>query len=92
MMLMSSAAGRIREKGSYPSTPDVCKGILVFFLEHAGSVKIRIVIINDPFVSQCTVRVIDNSHDTAGIGSSGSSNLYVKYSDLRNESQTESRK
>ena len=37
---------------------------MVFF-EHAGSVKKRIVIINDPFVSQCTVRLVDKPQDTA---------------------------
>ena len=64
---------------------------MVFF-EHAGSVKKRIVIINDPFVSQCTVRLVDKPQDTARNGPSCSGNLYVRYSELRNESQGESRK
>ena len=34
--------------------------------EHAGGVKKEIVIINDPFVSQCTVRLVNNTQDTGG--------------------------
>ena len=64
---------------------------MVFF-EHAGSGKKEIVIINDPFVSQCTVRLVDKPQDTAGNGPSCSGSLYVRYSELRNESQGESRK
>ena len=37
---------------------------MVFF-EHAGSVKEGMVIINDPFVSQCTVRSVDKHQETA---------------------------
>ena len=62
------------------------------FLEHAGSIKKRIVIINDPFVSQCTDRLVDKPQDFAGNGPSCSGSLYVRYSELRNESQGESRK
>ena len=51
-----------------------------------------IVIINDTFVSQFTVRLVYKPQDTAGIGSSCSGILYVRYSELRNESQGESRK
>ena len=61
---------------------------MVFF-EDAVKVKKEIVIINDPFVSQCTVRMVDKPQDTSGKGPSCS--LYVKHSDLRNESQGESR-
>ena len=64
---------------------------MVFF-EHAGSVKNGIVIMNDPFVFQCTVRLVDKPQDTTGKGPSGSGSLVVKYSDLRNESQGKSRK
>ena len=64
---------------------------MVFF-EHAGTVKKWIVIIKDPFVSQCTVRLVDKPHGTAGNGPSCSGNLYVRYSDMRDESQGESRK
>ena len=64
---------------------------MVFF-EHTGSVTKGIVIINDAFVSQCTVRLVDKPQDTAGNGPSCSGNLYVTYSELRNESQGESRK
>ena len=42
---------------------------MVFF-EHAGSVEKEIVIINDPFGSQCTVRLVDKPQDTAGKGPS----------------------
>ena len=63
---------------------------MVFF-EQAGSVKKGVVIINDPFVSQCTVRLLDKPQDTAGNGPSCSGNLYVSYSELRNESQGESK-
>ena len=64
---------------------------MVFF-EHVGSVKKGIVIIGNPFVSQCTVRLVNKLQDTAGNGPSCSGNLYVSYSELRNESQGESRK
>ena len=64
---------------------------MVFF-EHAGSVKKGIFIINDPFVSQCTVRSVDKPQDTAGMRPLCSDSLYVKYSDLRNESQGDPRK
>ena len=64
---------------------------MVFF-EQAGSVKKRIVFINDPFVSQCAVSLIDKPEDTAGKGPTCSDNLYNRYSELRNESQGESRK
>ena len=64
----------------------------MLFFEHAGSVKKEIVIINDHFVSHCTVRLVDKPQDTAGNGASCSGNLYVRYSELRNESQSESRK
>ena len=64
---------------------------MVFF-EHAGSVKKGIVIINNPFVSQCTVRSVYKPQDTAGNGPSCSGSLYVRYSELREESQGESRK
>ena len=64
---------------------------MVFF-EHAVSVKEGIVIISDPFVSQCTVRSVDKPQDTAGNGPSCSGSLYVRNSELRNESQCESRK
>ena len=61
--------------------------------EHAGSDKKGIVIVNDPFVSQCTVCLVDKTQDTAGKnGPSCSGNLYVRYSELRNESQSDSRK
>ena len=63
---------------------------MVFF-EHGGSVKKEIVIIIDPFVSQFTVLLVDKLQDTAGNGPSCSGNLYVRYSELRNESQGESR-
>ena len=56
---------------------------MVFF-EPAGSVKKVIVIINDPFVSQCTVRLVDKPQDTAGNGPSGGGSFYVKYSGFRN--------
>ena len=46
----------------------------------------------DPFMSQCTVLLVDKPQDTTGNEPSGSDSLYVKYSDLRNESQNESRK
>ena len=62
------------------------------FFEHTGSVKKGIVIINDPLMSQCTVRMVDRPQDTAGNGPSCSGNLYVRYSELRNESQGKSRK
>ena len=61
------------------------------FLEHARSVKKETVIINDPFVFQCTVRLVDKPQDTAGNGTSCRGILYVMYSELRNESQGESR-
>ena len=64
---------------------------MVFF-EHAGSVTKGIVIINYAFVSQCTLRLVDKTQDTAGNGPSCSGNLYIRYSGLRNESQGESRK
>ena len=64
---------------------------MVFF-EQAGSVKKGIVIINDPFVSQCTVRLVDKPQDTVGNGPSSSGKLYVRYSEFRNESQGDSRK
>ena len=64
---------------------------MVFF-EHAGSVKKRIVIINDPFVSQCTICLVDKPQDTAGNGPTCSGSLYGRFSELRNESQGESRK
>ena len=63
---------------------------MVFF-EHARCVKKETVIINDPFVFQCTVRLVDKPQDTAGNGTSCRGNLYVMYSELRNESQGESR-
>ena len=63
---------------------------MVFF-EHPGSVKKGIVIINDPFASQCIVRVVDKPQNTAGNGPSCRGNLYVRYSRLSNESQGESR-
>ena len=44
------------------------------------------------FVSQCTVRLVDKPQDTAGNAQSCSGNLYVMYSELRSESQGESRK
>ena len=62
------------------------------FIEHAGSVKKGIVIINDPFVSMCTVRLVDKPQDTVGNGPSCSGNLYDRYSELRNESQGNSSK
>ena len=62
------------------------------FSEPAGSVKKRIVIMNDAFESQCTVRLVCKPQDTAGNGPSCSGNLYVRYSELRDESQGESRK
>ena len=52
----------------------------------------RIVIIIDPFVSHCTVRWVDKPQKTAGNGPSCCSSLYVKYSNLRNESHGQSRK
>ena len=64
---------------------------MVFF-EHAGIGKKEIVIIKDTFVAQCTVRLVDKPEDTAGNGPSCSGSLYVRYSELRNESQGESRK
>ena len=64
---------------------------MVFF-EHAGSVKEGIAIINDPFVSQCTVRLVDKPQETTGNRPSCSCSLYVRYSELRNETQGESRK
>ena len=66
------------------------KGSMVFF-EHAGSVKKGSVIINDPFVSQCTVRLVIKTQ-AARNEPSGSGVLYVKHSDLRNDSQAESSK
>ena len=64
---------------------------MVFF-EHAESVKKGIIIINDPLVSQCKVLWVDKPQDTAGSKPSYSGSLYVMYSELRNESQGESRK
>ena len=64
---------------------------MVFF-EHAESVKKGIIIINDPLVSQCKVLWVDKPQDTAGSKPSCSGSLYVMYSELRNESQGESRK
>ena len=64
---------------------------MVFF-EHAGSVKKGIFIINDPFVSQCTVRLVDKPQNTASMRPSCSGSLYDKYSDLRNESEGNPRK
>ena len=42
-------------------------------------------------MSQCTVRLVDKPQDTASRASCSGS-LYVRYSELRNESQGESRK
>ena len=64
---------------------------MVFF-DHAESVKKGVVNINDPFESQCRVRLVDKPQDTAGNGPSCSGILNVKYSDLKNESQDDSRK
>ena len=41
-------------------------------------------------MSQCTNRLVDKPHDTKGNGPSSSTSLYANYSDLRNESQSES--
>ena len=43
-------------------------------------------------MSQCTVRLLCKPQDTAENGPSCSGNLYVRYSELRNESEGESRK
>ena len=63
---------------------------MVFF-EHAESVK-KIVIINDPFVSQCTVHLVDKPQDFAVNELSGSGCSYIRNSDLRNKSYAESGK
>ena len=57
---------------------------MVFF-EHAGIVKKGIVILNDPYVSQCPVRLVDKPQDTAGNGPSCKGSLNVKYSELINK-------
>ena len=61
------------------------QGLDNFFFNVLGVSKKDI----DPFVSQCTVRVVDRPQNFAGNGPSGSriGSLYVMHSDLRNESK-----
>ena len=83
--------GWIRKRRSYPSTPDGCTGTWWSFANMLGRSK-KMVIINDLFVSYCTVRLVDKAQDTAGNGTSCSGSLHVKCTVLRNESQGKSRK
>ena len=62
---------------------------MVFF-EHAVNVKKWSVIINDNFLSQCTIRLVEKPQNTAVNGPSCSRSLNVKYLALRSMSQVES--
>ena len=77
MIPVSSAEGGIREKMKYRSTQTAAQAF-----NPDG--------INDPFVSQCIVRLVDKPQDTVWNEPSCSGSLYVKYSGLQNESQGES--
>ena len=89
---MSSAEGGIREKIKCRSTPDGCTGTRWSFLIMLGVSKKGLSSSATLFVSQCAVRLEDKPQNTAGNGQSCSGSLYVRYSELRNESQGESRK
>ena len=51
----------------------------------------RIVIFQDPFVSQRIVCLVDKTHETAAYEPLCNGCLYVRYLDLKNESHAESR-
>ena len=66
MIHVSSAEGGFREKIKKSFNPRRLHRDSMVCFEHAGSVNKGIIIINDPFVSQCMVRLVDKPQDTAG--------------------------
>ena len=80
LMLVSKKKTEFEKREAFVQ-PQTALQRLDGFFEHAGGVKIEIVLINDPFVSRCTVSLVDKRQDTAGHGPSGSGSLYVKNSE-----------